>query len=404
MFFMKIFMISSELYLNIKTNGIDKDAKCLYNRISNIFLNQERIVKMLDSRDKAHTYSYSAIEMELEQKIRQGFLLPNARVPSENELSREYGVSRMSARQALTNLVVRNLLYRIAGKGTFVSPSKPEAENTILGLVLNNLGNPFFPQLTKTIQRKALIANYDVIYYANNDLIDESKSIDILVKRKVAGVIIVPSQEVGEESLVEKLDDAGIPFVYLNRFLKKPESDYVITDNARGADMALEYLYSLGHRKIGFVAASPYTSVIAERLESYNHFIRDHDLCGYSSVQISHQKNEEGGYEAGKAHLSSANKPTAIFCGNDITAVGVLKAAAELRINVPNDLSIVGYDDIDLATHLSPPLTTVSQPTERMAEMAIDLLISRLRQERKEERKQVVIPSKLIIRDSCTGI
>lgn len=361
------------------------------------------MIKMQDADEKAHAYSYSAIEVDLERKIREGGLSSNARVPSENELSREYGVSRMSARQALTNLVGRKLLYRIAGKGTFVCPSKPDEENTILGLVLNNLGNPFFPQLTKTIQRNALSANYDVIYYANNDLIDESKSIDILVKRHVAGVIIVPSQEAGEESLVKKLDEANIPFVYLNRFLKTPESDYVVTDNVGGVNLAMDYLYSLGHREIGFMAASPYTSAIAERLESYNQFIRKHNLA-YSSVQISHQKNEDGGYEAAMAHLSSANRPTAIFCGNDITAVGALKAAAKLQINVPNDLSIVGYDDIDLAAHLSPPLTTVSQPTKQMAETAIEILISRLRHEHKSERRQVIIPSKLIIRDSCAGV
>jgi DNA-binding LacI/PurR family transcriptional regulator len=356
---------------------------------------------MQDNNNKTHTYSYAAIENDLEQKIRDGVLAPDARVPSENELSREYGVSRMSARQALTNLVGKNLLYRIAGKGTFVSSTRPEAETSMLGLVLNNIGNPFFPQLTKTIQRKALAANYDVVYYANTDLIDESKSIDLLVKRHVAGVIIVPSQEAGEESLIQKLVDAGIPFVYLNRLLKQPESDYVITDNAQGARLAMEYLYSLGHRKIGFVAASPYTSAIAERLESYNHFIRTHSLCDYSSVQISRQRNEDGGYEAGMAHLSSANRPTAIFCGNDITAVGVLKAAKILKIKVPRELSIIGYDDIELSAHLSPSLTTVFQPTEQMAETAIDILISRLSNNRREKHKKVTIPPELIIRDSC---
>jgi LacI family transcriptional regulator len=309
----------------------------------------------------------------------------------------------MSARQALTNLVGRKLLYRIAGKGTFVCSQNPDIENTILGLVLNNFENPFFPQLAKMIQSKALDANYDVMYYANDNLVDEAKSINTIVKRRVAGAILVPSQYSGEESLIERLEKANIPFVYLNRLLKKPESDYVITDNAKGVSDAMEYLCSLGHRKIGFVAASPYTTTIAERLECYNNFVKQRGL-DYASVQISSRMNDEGGYEGGMIHLSSSNSPTALFCGNDITAVGVMKAAREMKVKVPKELSVMGYDDIELAAHLSPALTTVSQLTEKMAATAIDILISRLNGGWQHERSQIIMPPSLAIRESCSKI
>lgn len=357
---------------------------------------------MKDSARKTHSYaySYSVIEEDLKRQIKDGILVSDTQIPSENELSRKYGVSRMSARQALTNLVGEKLLYRIAGKGTFVCAPAKKAENTIIGLVLNNLGNPFFAQLTKTVQRNALAAGYDVIYYANNDLIEESKAIDTLLKRRVAGVVIVPSQDLGEERLVEGIRAAGIPLVYLNRTLKSPEADHVVTDNAQGAALAMEHLHSLGHRRIGFVAASPYTSAVAGRLESYNSFIRSHGLSDCAATQISSRLNEDGGYEGGRILLSSANRPTAIFCGNDITAVGVMKAARELGIDIPGDLSVVGYDDIELSAHLTPSLTTVAQPVGEMAEAAMAMLLERIRGA-KDKFKQVALPSKLMDRGSC---
>jgi LacI family transcriptional regulator len=177
----------------------------------------------------------------------------------------------------------------------------------------------------------------------------------------------------------------------------------VISDNTQGMKDALDYLYSLGHRKIGFVAASPFTSVIAERLECYNHFIKKHSLQA-ASVQISSRPSEEGGYEGGMIHLQSAGRPTALMCGNDITAVGVMKAARKLRIKIPQQLSIVGYDDIELARHLSPSLTTISQPTETMAAMAVEILLARMKNTAGDARRQVVLPPALVVRESASRV
>lgn len=353
---------------------------------------------------KSARYAYSIVEDNLEIQIRNGFLPVDGRIPSENELSRKYKISRMSARQAITNLVGRDLLYRVAGKGTFVAASKKRVKSSIIGLLLNNVANPFFAQLTKTIQKKALESGYDVIYYANNNLIEESKAIDLLIKRSVAGVVLVPAQDDGEANLVDKIGLEKIPFVYLNRILKKPETDYVIANNFDGVTQAMEYLFSLGHRHIGFVAAHPYTSAVSERMDGYNLYMQRRNLSEFASVQISSFPNDTGGYDAGKTILASRRRPTAIFCANDITAIGVMKSAQELKINIPEELSIVGYDDIELAGHLAPALTTISQPLAAMAEEAIDMLIKKIGAESDGDQKHVVLPAKLIIRESCEKI
>ncbi|MCX6993680.1 MAG: GntR family transcriptional regulator [Kiritimatiellaeota bacterium] len=358
----------------------------------------------MQSNVKSTKYAYSVVEENLESQIRNGLLPVDGRISSEYELSRKYKISRMSARQALTNLVGRNLLYRVPGKGTFVAAWKESAQSSIIGLVLNNVANPFFAQLTKTIQKKTLESGYDVIFYATNNLIEESKAIDMLIKRRVAGAVLIPSQDDGEANLIGKLVLEKMPFVYLNRILKKPETDCVIANNSDGLAQAMEYLFSLGHRHIGFVAASPYTSAVSERMDGYNAFMKRRNLSEYASVQISSFPNDKGGYDAGKAMLASRRRPTAIFCANDITAVGVMKSARELKINIPGELSIVGYDDIELAGHLSPALTTISQPLEEMAKQAIDILIKKIGGENNGAKKQVVLPAKLVIRESCGRI
>lgn len=350
---------------------------------------------------KAYQYRYSAMEEDLEARIKNGSWPAGTQIPSENELSRQYGISRMSARQAITNLVGRKLLYRMAGKGTFVAfPGEPASGgNTIIGLVLNNISNPFFARLIRVVQRRALASGYDMIFYSNNNLIEESQAVETLLRRKVAGVILIPSQESGEEVVVAKLQNGGIPVLYLNRKLARPEADSVVTDNLRGAGLVMEHLHQLGHRQIGFIAAHPYSEAISARMEGYKAFMKKNGLAENASVQVSFLFNENGGFEAGRNMLRAADRPTAIFCGNDITAIGVLKAARELKIKVPDELSLAGYDDIEIASHLPTPLTTVAQPVEQMAELAIEILMKRIG-DAGAEMQQLVLPPKLIVRET----
>jgi len=358
----------------------------------------------MTNNDKAVGYVYSVVERDIEAQISSGALAAGSCIPSENELSRKYKISRMSARQAITNLVSRKLLYRVAGKGTFIAASKGNEAVSLIGLVMNNVNNPFFAQLARTTQKEALKAGYDVVYYANTNLIEESKAIDMLIGKKVAGVVLVPSQDAGEDKLISRLESAAIPFVYLNRALKQPGADCVLVDNTEGAIRGMEYLFSLGHRLIGFVGASPITSAVSERLDGYNIFMQRNNMSENAFVQISSLQNDAGGHEAAKTMLSSSRRPTAVICANDITAVGVMKAARELKINVPGGLSVVGYDDIELAAHLSPSLTTISQPLEKMAEYALDMLMKKIGGTDNGKTKKMVLPSTLVIRESCRKI
>lgn len=343
---------------------------------------------------------YLQVIKAIKDEIRKGNFKPNEKIYTQKELCARFKVSNITINKAMDELVREGLLYRRRAKGTFVAEKKEQEKSFVIGLVINNIANPFFARLAKVIQNRALEAKYNVVYYANSNLIEESRSIEMLIKGRANGVVLVPSLDSGEGNLIVGLEARGIPLVYLNRFLKKPESDYVIVNNIDGTTQNLKYLLSLGHRRIGFVAAAPYSRAIEERLEGYRVFVKKHHLHENVPIQISGFLNEEGGYDGGRIIFSSPNRPTAIFCANDITAVGLLKAARRFQIKVPDELSVIGFDDIEVAKHLSPPLTTVSQPLERMAEIAVEILMEKMKGNPRK-RKEIVLAPKLVIRESC---
>ena len=174
------------------------------------------MIKLNDSRP----YYLQLIKV-IKDEIKKGSWKPDEKIYTEKELCARFKVSNTTVNKALDELVRQGLLYRIRSKGTFVAGDKEQKKSFIIGLVFNNTANPFFARLIKVVQTKALKAEYDVIYYANNNFIEESKSIEKLIKTGVDGVILVSSLDKHEAELIKKLATEDIPFVYLNRFLKE---------------------------------------------------------------------------------------------------------------------------------------------------------------------------------------
>lgn len=342
---------------------------------------------------------YMQIANKLKEELREGSFSADQRICTQKELCARFGVSHITVNKALDQLVSEGLLYRRRGKGTFLAEPRKRQQTSVIGLVVNNVANPFFAELTRAVQRRAVAEGYDLTLYDNSNFLEESKSIEMLVRRNVDGVLLVPSMNSAEEGLIRGLNDAGIPFVYLNRALAGPQADRVVLDNAAGTTMAMDYLFSLGHTRIGFVAAAPFTSVIEERLATFKGFMASRHLSGDEFVEISGLVNEHGGRDAGRTLLAARHRPTAVFCANDITAAGFMKAARDSGVGIPRELSVVGFDDIDMAKHLLPPLTTVRQPLREMAETATEILIRRITEKRGEEAEVLVAPT-LVVRES----
>ena len=347
---------------------------------------------------------YRQLKEIIKKEINKGKLKPGDRIPAEERIAEKYEVSLGTVRQAMAELANEGLIYKEQGRGTFVAEKKREKTFTI-GLLLTDIGNPFFSQLARSIQEKAHTLEYSVIYYNTNDqLLRETESIDMLIKRLVDGVILVPVLKDGEERLMQKLRENDIPFVYLDRYLNEPASDYIIIDNLSGVRQAMEYLISLGHRRIGCISAQPFTQVLEQRVKAYKKIVRENNFVTDSLVQISNLPDDKGGYDAANKLLSTKNRPTAIFATNDIIAIGAYKAAKNRGIRIPQDLSLIGFDDIEASSHLEVPLTTITQPINEMGKVAMKILAGKSEKKDSENLQKIVLEPKLVIRESCRRI
>lgn len=348
---------------------------------------------------------YQQLKEIIREEISKGKLKPRDQVLPEEKIAERYGVSLGTVRQAMAELVSEGLIYKEQGKGTFVAEKKKKKTFTI-GLLLTNIGNPFFSQIARSIQEKAHLLKYSVIYYNTNDqLIRETESINMLIERRVDGVILVPVLKSGEEKLIQKLKENDILFVYLDRYLNEPASDYIIIDNLSGVRQAMEYLISLGHKKISCISAQPFTQVLEQRVKAYKEIVRKNSLPVEDSlVQISDLSDDKGGYDAANKLFSTKNRPTAIFATNDIIAIGAYKAAKDKGIRIPQDLSLVGFDDIEASSLLEIPLTTISQPIDEIGETAMKILAEKFERKDSQKLQKIVLEPKLVIRESAGKI
>jgi len=346
---------------------------------------------------------YQQVREILREEIRKRKIKPGDRIPSEERIAEKYKVSLGTVRQAMAELVNEGLIYKEQGKGTFVTEKKKE-KTFIIGLLLTDIGNPFFSQLARSIQEKAHLLKYSVVYYNTNEQFSrEVESIEMLIKRRVDGVILVSIlKKKQEEELIQKLRENDISFVYLDRYLNKPASDYIITDNFSGVRQGMEYLISLGHKRIGCISAQPYARM-KQRVKAYEKIVKEYNLVTEDSlIQISDLFDDKGGYDAANKLFSIKNRPTAIFATNDIIAIGAYKAAKERGIKIPQDLSLIGFDNIETSSHIEVPLTTISQPINKMGKMAVEVLVERIEKENSEKLQKIVLEPKLVIRESCS--
>jgi LacI family transcriptional regulator len=229
------------------------------------------------------------------------------------------------------------------------------------------------------------------------------RSLRQLLNRKVDGILLVPLEiNLPEhEEILWKLKLQRIPFVYVNDQISRVPSDYVGIDLAAGVNLIAEHLIKLGHKRIGCVSAEPYINITTTKVRTLVATLKKLGLdLNSDKVIISDKQHEEGGYEAAMELLGCPDRPTAIVATSDIIAVGVIQAAKSLGISVPQDVSVIGIDDIDIARMTEPPLTTVKQPVEEMAEKAAEILLKRIEGEISPDFQHHVFSPKLIVRES----
>jgi DNA-binding LacI/PurR family transcriptional regulator len=271
-------------------------------------------------------------------------------------------------------------------------------QSKVLGLIISDIQNPFFTSVVRGIEDVASQNGYSLVLCdSDEDPEKEKLYMDVMRAEAVAGVIIASASEA--QPHIDALLDARIPVVALDRRIKDRRVDSVLVSNVQGAYAAVTHLIERGHRYIGFIGLPLNRTTGRERFEGYQRALRENDLpVSRARIRISDAK-QLGGHAAALDLLASQPCLTALFAANNLTTLGALDAIRERGLKIPDDISIVGFDDMPWAPLLQPPLTAIAQPTYELGQKAAELLLERLKDPRKPV-SHVQLDTALVVRGS----
>jgi LacI family transcriptional regulator len=302
---------------------------------------------------------------------------------------------------------MRDLRYR----PNIVARSLRSGQTKTIGLILPDISNPFFAEFSRKIEDKGFTFGYNVILCnADEDDAKQQRYIDVLLSKQVDGLIFFSTGYL--DTINQTLDRYDIPVVITDREPEGVNSDIVLIDNRMGGYQAARYLLSLGHRRIACISGPSLIRPSAQRVGGYRAALEE------AGVDVDEDLIRTGTFrfESGEAEMRQLMKlpdpPTAVFTCNDLMALGAMKAVQSAGLRVPEDFSIVGFDNSPLSKMVYPQLTTVSQPVTEMADLTVELLVEKINikenQKRnkalKPEYKRVILDTRLIIRESCMSL
>ncbi|GAA1362454.1 LacI family DNA-binding transcriptional regulator [Streptomyces beijiangensis] len=245
----------------------------------------------------------------------------------------------------------------------------------IVALLVLDMGNPFFVDVARGAERAARKAGLGVmVCNSDQNAAEEADYLALFAEQRVAGVLVTPADPTGRS--LEAFARHSIPFVLVDRVASGAASCAVSVDDVQGGALAVRHLVAAGHRSIAYVSGPPELRQIQDRREGALTALADAGLPAEALVEIAtHRLDVAAGRDAGARLVGLSPRPTAVFCANDLLALGVLQSLYAAGVKVPQDMAIVGYDDIEFAAAAAVPLTSVRQPAALMGRMAAELLL-----------------------------
>ncbi len=307
-------------------------------------------------------------------------------------LSGSYGIHTETRERVLAIAAQLNYRSNRVARG-------PAVKTHSIALIVNDIRNPFFADVARGAEDAAFAANSDLVL-CNSDLNAEKQMhyIRSLIDKRVDGILM---NSVGtlDRAQQEFLSLSGVPVVLLNRAKSQSNFSSVIPDNTTGGFLAGAYLVELGHRHIVHLSGPQDYPNLRERARG---FLKA--TAGHSAVMPSFVHGNQtfaGGYEMMRATLQRDVSITAVFAGNDIIAFGAVRAIIEAGMRVPEDVSIIGFDNVDMASVIHPPLTTIHQPKYEIGCNAVEMLLAAAEHKGPPLAEHRVLPVELIERSSC---
>ena len=269
----------------------------------------------------------------------------------------------------------------------------------IIGLIVASIDNPFMSELTTNIEIYARQKGYNLmVCNSSYDIGLEKEVFSLLKGRQVDGIIILPASNESYDTLKPIMSD--LPTVFISENMQDLPENYVAVDNRQGTGLAVEYLHSLGHSNILYFGCRRGSITHQLRLEGYQSACKRLGITPNVLYSPYQRSSLEVGYRLGKEYFSGQHEDTALICASDTLAIGAVQAGYEAGIRFPKDLSIVGFDNISFSSLPPINLTTIDQPKQKMAESAVNLLLSRITDPETPHSREI-LPASLIVRGSC---
>lgn len=331
---------------------------------------------------------------------------PTCMAVSIKDIGRLAGVSHSTVSRALRNspLIAPETAERIQKiaretgySASAVARSLVTRKTHAIGAVVTSIADPFNGEVVAGIEETANRNGYSVILASSQaDPERERKVVRSFQERRLDG-ILVASSRVGALHM-PLLSELNIPVVMINNQHPSQFAHSVSIDNVDGAYRATQHLLELGHRRIAYVGDRSGLHSDTERFEGYRKALNEAGIAVREELLVHGDGKPEGAADAIAPLLTGRNRPSAIFCYNDMSALGVMKEAAKHRLQVPANLSVVGFDDIFFAELMQPPLTTVRQPKREIGRRAMELLFALIRGE--EAKQTITIQGQLVVRET----
>ncbi|WP_219838599.1 substrate-binding domain-containing protein [Paenibacillus sp. R14(2021)] len=357
---------------------------------------------------------YVEIAEQVTQIIQEQQIKPHGPVPSEGELAKHFGISRMTAKLALDLLADRGLVYRLKRRGTFLSDGEARKgarrqqgghSRRSIAFVVSNL-DYYTSRIVSALESAAREHQFELIIKLSKDVPDEEASLIQLAADGVTGILLFPRGRHQCSPAALKLRKQGYPIVLIDRLFQDVPMDFVLHDHFQGTYEMVKRMIDAGHREIGFVT-NPLLGVssIEERYKGYMKALIDHDIPVQSQyIHVIERANNLTDYAKGNPEveefLTSNVKMTAVMCGDDYLAAVVLYAAIRIHKSVPEQLSLAGFSDTQLATLLPVPLASVAQPVKELVQAAVANLLDRMNGKGMSAPSTIKIQTKIVERMS----
>ena len=342
---------------------------------------------------------YILVKNKIIESIGNGVILD--KLPGERVLAKEYEVSYMTVRKAVTELTEEGIVYKVATKGTFVSNRKVSPKVTgNIGFFIDEgikegISSPYYSLIFGALDREVKKSGYNMLLFSDFDDLNPLKN-----HKKIDGVIICCFPRI--EHKLQEIKNY-LPIILLDNIASDKSLPSITIDNFNSCRESVEYLWSIGHRRIGFISGLMDSDVCKDRLLGYTSALVSLGAKEEKELIFRGDYSYESGELGGKYFANLPDHPTAILCANDSMAIGAMKTIRESGLNIPNDISIVGFDDIEVSSRVYPALTTNSAAIEEMVKKSVELLQAAIRGE-ETNFKHLILPATLVKRDSCSPV